>query len=165
MNTHFTFSGIAGILLLLLSAPGFAEGNDAYGKAILSIGKAIEALKGEYPQLRSFSVRGNANKAGLYITYNFNTHQPAHRAGWAGAVPNPDANGIWFYIDFHDPDSPAQIHTQPVTAPLYFGKKRVSFLILEGNDTKPVSAAISRILNAHGVTTEESDGSLIEGDL
>ena len=72
--------------------------------------------------------------------------------GWAGGVPNPDSDGIWFYVDLHDADSQAQIHTQPVTANLCLGKKRVSFLILEGEGTNSVAGRIHAILTAHGVT-------------
>jgi len=98
-----------------------------------------------------FSPAACADLERLTITYSYSTHEPQGRPGWAGSVPNPNADGVWFYIDFHDPDSQAQIHTQPVTVPLCFGDKRVSFLILEGKKTKPVGEKIRTILEKHGI--------------
>ena len=61
---------------------------------------------------------------------------------------------MWFYIDFHEPNSTAQIHTQPVVPPLFFWDKKVMFLILEGKRTKELAGVLREILLRHGVTTE-----------
>jgi hypothetical protein len=66
-------------------------------------------------------------------------------------VPNPNDDGVWFYIDFHDPHSTRQIHTQPMIAKYCLGDQRLSFLILEGKKSKPVGGNIWQILQQHGV--------------
>lgn len=141
-------------LVVLLSSLAFSEGKDDYASTILGIAHDIEMLKEQYPQLKAFSVTDNVDLATLSITYRLNTHKPERRGGWTSGVPNPDANGIWFYIDIHDPDSTRQIHTQPATISMSLGDKRVTYLILEGAETKSVSAAIWKILSNHGVTTK-----------
>lgn len=122
-----------------------------YSKIIKAIAQDIAALKIEFKQLRMFSPAQDADLERLTISYSYRTHQPRHRPGWAGSVPNPNADGVWFYIDFHDRNSMAQIHTQPVTIPLCYGDKRVSFLILEGKKTRSVGERIGAILEKHGV--------------
>jgi hypothetical protein len=67
-------------------------------------------------------------------------------------VPNPDADGLWFHIDVHDPASTAQIHTQPMVEPLCLGRRRVSFLVLEGADAGAVGGELRAILGRHGVS-------------
>lgn len=120
-----------------------------YARVMRDIARDIAALKPEYPQLAGFDaakVDGGEPK----ISYGFHTHAAPRSGGWTSGVPNPDADGVWFYIDFHDPDSTAQIHTQPVIAAQCLGTKRVSLLILEGAATRPLEAQIQRILQAHG---------------
>ncbi len=151
---RFTFAGTACVFALLLSSGVFAGAQETHENAILGIGRDIEALKDRYPQLQNFSVKDNADAARLCISYEFKTHEPKRRGGWVSGVPNPDADGIWFYIDIHDPGSTRQIHTQPVTLPMFRGDKRVTFLILEGTETKSISNAIRKILGDHGVTSK-----------
>jgi Calcium/calmodulin dependent protein kinase II association domain len=62
-----------------------------------------------------------------------------------GGVPNPDADGVWFFIDFHRPDSQLQIDSQAVVPPYCFGDKLVLFVILEGKKTKSVEISDMRI--------------------
>lgn len=152
-TSHIAFPEIATALLLLTSF-AVAGDNESHQNTILKIGRSIEALKVHYPQLKTFTVKDNVDTARLRITYDLNTHEPERHGGWTSGVPNPDADGIWFYIDIHDSDSTAQIHTQPVTQPMFLGDKRVSFLILEGKKTKSVSTAIRKILIDHGVTVK-----------
>ena len=128
----------------------FAGGLD-YSGTLKDVAREIAALKGHYPQLRDFSVTKNVNVDDLKISYGYHTHKSEGRGGWTAGVPNPDDDGVWFYIDFHDPNSTAQIHTQPMIAPNCIGDKRVSFLILEGTRTKRLDDAIWKILQEHGV--------------
>jgi hypothetical protein len=65
-------------------------------------------------------------------------------------VPHPDADGVWFHLNLHDPGSLAQIDTQPASLPICLGAKRVTFLILEGKETKPRGRRIQAILTRHG---------------
>lgn len=118
---------------------------------IAAIGKDIAALKAEYPQLTEFSVSKDVQSKELVIRYDYHTHQARHAGGWTAGVPNPDDDGIWFRIDFHDPASNLQIHTQPVLPPYCFEDKKLSFLILEGKKTKLVADAIWTIFLKHGV--------------
>lgn len=135
----------------VVMSPGSLEKSIDYQQALTGIARDIASLKRSHPQLSEFFVEQNLQAKELKISYGYRTHRATH-GGWTGGVPNPDADGIWFYIDFHDPHSTAQIHTQPVTAAICIGDKRVSFLSLEGTRTKSVSGAIHKILKKHGAT-------------
>lgn len=124
-----------------------------YARILLDVAAAIAALGAEFPQLKDFRPEDHAEPDRLEVSYAFHTHRPAHRGGWTSGVPNPDDDGIWFHLDFHDPDSQAQIHTQPVVPMGSLGKKRVMLLILEGTKTKPVAGEIWKILKSRGVST------------
>lgn len=121
-----------------------------YAAVLSAVAGEIEALGLEFPQLASFRAAGNARPDALTISYAFRTHRPRRRPGWAGGVPNPDDDGIWFHLDFHDPGSQAQIHTQPCVPHLMLGNKIVWLLILEGPRTKSVAGRLREILRRHG---------------
>jgi hypothetical protein len=123
-----------------------------YGKFIQAVARDIETLRPQYSQLIEFSVTKSTEPDRLVIEYSYRTHDAVHHGGWTSHVPNPDDNGIWLYIDLHEPDSIAQIDTQPAQAPIQncVGKKRVTFLILEGPSTKPIAGRIAKILRRHG---------------
>jgi hypothetical protein len=128
-----------------------AAGTSPYDEFIRKVSEDIARLKQEYPQLREFSPQKHADIASLRVTYAYHTRRAAHAGGWTSAVPNPDPDGIWFHIDLHDPESTAQIHTQPMTGRhRRVGGKRVSFLVLEGAATKPVAGRIAAILERRG---------------
>jgi hypothetical protein len=117
-----------------------------------AIARDIERLQPDFPQLEAFSAARNLDAATLQITYAYRTHAARHPGGWTAGVPNPDDDGLWFLVDFHDPASTAQLHTQPMTGPaLCLGDKRVAFLILEGAKARPVQGAIHAVLVRHGV--------------
>jgi hypothetical protein len=119
---------------------------------LASIARDIEGVKREYPQLAEFSAERNLHAGGPSISYAYRTHKPEPRGGWTSGVPKPDEDGLWFYLDFHDPASTAEIHTQPMSiAPQCFGNMRVGFLILEGAKTASVNGALWKILRARGV--------------
>ncbi|HZE59182.1 MAG TPA: hypothetical protein VE085_01350 [Burkholderiales bacterium] len=142
---------IQSIVLLTagLSSTCFADSFD-YTRAVEGIARDIANLRGSYPQLKDFSVSGNLTADEHKISYGYHTHRPELRGGWTSGVPNPDEDGIWFYIDFHSPSSTAQIHTQPMTLPYCIGDMRLSWLSLEGAKTKPVGGVIAEILKKHG---------------
>lgn len=124
----------------------------SYEDVIAAIAADIAALKGTYPQLAAFSVDEHCYRDRLIISYEYRTAWPQRtRGGWAGSVPHPDEQGVWFYIDLHDPDSTRQIHTQPVVEDLRYRDKKVMLLILEGRDTAPLGPALRRILLQRGV--------------
>src|SRR5689334_21912428 len=102
-----------------------------YRRSIEEIAHDIERLKGRYSQLKDFSVAEHLKADKHQISYGYHTHKPTGRGGWTSSVPNPDEDGIWFYIDFHDPASTLQIHTQPVAVPYCVGAMRLTFLSLE----------------------------------
>jgi len=135
---------------LLMSSTALAADPD-YPTVIDNIGQDIAELKSAFPQLSDFSADKNVHAEQLQITYQYNTHKARHYGGWTAGVPNPDSDGIWFYLDIHDAASNAQIHTQPVTLPICLDNKRVSFLILEGDETKSIQASIWGILKNHGI--------------
>lgn len=112
----------------------------------------IERLKPKFPQLRDFEASRHFDPDRLIISYDYHTHAPGHRRGWTSGVPNPDDDGLWFFIDVHDPGSMAQIHTQPVMPKLTLGEMRVAFLILAGAKTASVYGSLLSILQKHGVS-------------
>ena len=128
-------------------APAHAQ--DRFG-VLKVVAMEIEKLKTEFPQLRDFSAVKHLRAEPPSIGYAFRTHAPARTGGWTSGVPNPDADGIWFHIDLHDPGSNLQLHTQPVTASLCLGESRVSFLILEGRDTRSLRGPIWSALSKQG---------------
>ncbi len=125
----------------------------SYEAAITAIAEDIERLKNQYPQLADFSSRKHCSRESLVISYSYRTHRSQRRGGWTSGVPNPDADGIWFHIDFHDPDSTDQIHTQPVVRDMRYREKKVMVLILEGKRTRRVAPALMTVLRRRGVTT------------
>ncbi len=123
-----------------------------YAKILTDIKSDLADLAGEYPQLQDVSEKALLNASRLSLAYSYRTHVAQQPGGWTAGVPNPDDDGIWFYIDFHDPNSSEQIHTQPVIRALCLGPKQVSVLILEGKNTKSASGKIYSVLRNHGVT-------------
>ena len=121
-----------------------------YSKVLQAIARDIAGLKRDFPQLEDFSRSDHADPKELKIAYGYHTHRPQGRAGWTSGVPNPDDDGVWFYIDFHDPGSMAPIHTQPLVPKGLLGDKRVMFLILEGLEAKSVAGSIRQILMKNG---------------
>ncbi len=149
----------AGFMLAsaLLAAGSAAATESDYATTLRRIAQDVEALKRDYAQLESFSVQENLDVDTLTVSYAYRTHKSARSGGWTAGVPNPNDDGIWFRVDFHNPDSVAQIHNQPAAPfPRCIGRKRVTFLILEGVDTKSVAAAIAKILERHGVAECQS---------
>jgi hypothetical protein len=142
------------------AAPATDEGGQpmSHERAIRSMAQDIEALAARFPQLADFDAERHCDTEDLSIGYAYHTHRPEGRPGWAGAVPNPDPDGIWFHIDLYDPDSTAQIHTQPMVPRLQRGDKRVQLLILEGEKTRKLHAELWRILQKHGARPAAATG-------
>ena len=140
---------VAVFLCLLLGGRGMTAEID-YAKILQDIAHRIESCKKDFPQLKEFSPTKNTYLQNLSIEYAFHTHPAQNKVGWRAGVPNPDDDGIWFYIDFHNSDSFAQIHTQPVVPTMCIGKKIAFLLILEGKNTKPLRDTIWGILEENG---------------
>jgi hypothetical protein len=137
--------------LMLISCAGVTSAHSQDRLSILkAVAEDIENLKADFPQLRDFSAIKNLHAEPPAISYMFRTHEPARTGGWTSGVPDPDADGIWFHIDLHDPDSKLELHTQPVTASLCLKESRVAFLILEGRDTRSLYGPIWSVLKKHG---------------
>jgi len=148
-------AAVASIVVSVLSGPSFAAAEPDYPETLAAIARDIAALGDRFPQLAEFAPARHARSRDLVIDYGFHTHRAQspdgrQRGGWTMQVPNPDADGVWFYINFHDPDSRAQIDTQPVVARPCLGNKRVTFLILDGEKTKPMAGEIGAILGRYG---------------
>lgn len=116
---------------------------------IVAIGQDIAKLKAKYPQLSEFSVSKNVLSERLIIDYDYHTLWYHIRDVSRTLVPEPDDDGVVFYIDFHDPGS--QIDTQPGDPQDCFEDKKVQFRILQGKKTNPVADEIRKILERHGV--------------
>ncbi len=140
------------VLALFAGTSGRAATEFDYAGTLKAIAVEIAGLRSEFPQLKNFSVTRHIQVDNLVIDYAYHTHRHEERGGgWIAHVPNPDDDGVWLYIDLHDPDSRAQIHTQPVAPARCFGEKRAMFLILEGKDTEPLAGRLQAILAAHGL--------------
>ena len=127
-----------------------------YHAFIKSIAEDITVLKKTHPQLKEFSADKHVDIENLRIDYGYHTYEPERTGGWTSGVPNPNPDGVWFYIDLHEKDSTAQIHTQPITSPsLQFGDKQVGFLILEGAETPSIADELISILDQHGAKAEK----------
>ena len=115
----------------------------------------IEALKDRFPQLAEFEPADSIEGGGCRISYAHRCHQAVRRAGWAGGVPNPDPDGLWFYIGLWDENDPneatAQINTQPVMPDWRIGKWRVTFLILQGAGTRSVERELVGVMEKYGM--------------
>jgi hypothetical protein len=136
--------------LLLLPAAMAADTFD-YTRAITRLATGIEELKATYPQLAEFSAATALRVDPPSIGYGYHTHKPQPTGGWTSGVPHPDADGLWFHIDFHDPESKTELHTQPmVMVPMCIGQQRLTVLILEGKSTNSVKVEIWKLLRAQG---------------
>lgn len=126
-----------------------------YHEFIEIVAKEISLLKETYPQLKEFLIDKHVDIENLKIDYSYHTHESERTGGWTSGVPNPYPDGIWFYIDLHDKDSTAQIHTQPFTGRSFtFGDKYICFLILKGSETKSISGEIISIFKRNGAKKE-----------
>jgi hypothetical protein len=142
------------VVFVLVGKEASLADESKYHEFINRVSNEIVKLKEMYPQLMEFSINKNVDIENLKIDYNYHTHKSEHTGGWTSGVPNPDTDGIWFYIDLHDKDSAAQIHTQPIMGTsLQFGNRSICFLILEGIATKSVSGKITSILKRSGAKT------------
>lgn len=149
MDTLGGMSGLANGLAPLLICVTVINAHAAEPPEFLAaVARELEALKTEFPQLSGFT--GVDAREPLRLTHQFHTHRATKRGGWTAGVPNPDPDGIWFSIEVYERDSHAQRHSQPITEPWCLGSRRVQFLILEGEKTKPVAGRIRQILGAHG---------------
>lgn len=128
--------------------PMSIETDEKAGALILAIAHDLEELRASCPNLADFDVARHADVTTARIEYGHHTHTSTRRGGWASAVPNPDPDGVWLYIDVHDATSSAQIHTQPVV-PMndLGGGKRLMMLLLEGSSAPPCAAKIRAILD------------------
>jgi hypothetical protein len=124
---------------------------DSYEATLRQIAQAIEGLKAQYPQLAEFKAATHYRGDHLTISYGYRTEAPARTGGWTSGVPHPAADGVWFLIDVHDPDSMAELHRQPVVPGYQLRDKRVMFLLLEGAGTRSLHAKLHKILLDHGV--------------
>ena len=134
----------------MISCAAGAEGLN-YAEIMTGIGRDLAGLAEEHPQLQDFSCAKHVHPQSLTIDYAFKTRSAPWKRGWLGGVPHPDPGGVWLYIDFHDPDSKAQLHTQPVIPGARIGSKEVLVLLLQGTNSNPLEPQIRDILKAHGV--------------
>ncbi len=140
-------------VLSLISCGGAQRTSTSFTTTCAAIADDIETLTRQYPQLREYRA---VDSKPCSISYGYHTHRADHAGGWSASVPNPDPDGVWFHIGVWDPKDPvessSQINTQPVLPPWWIGDRRVTFLILEGTQTKPIGDALITVLRRHGMT-------------
>lgn len=130
-------------------------GESKYHAFMRTVSEEITTLKKTYPQLKEFSQDKHADMEKLKIDFSYHTYEPERAGGWTSGVPNPYPDGVWLYIDLHDKDSTAQIHTQPISGmSLVFGDKTICFLILEGSATDSISGEMISIFERNGAKLE-----------
>src|SRR5688572_28548886 len=105
---------LASLTLAFFAGMAPANAQDRFG-ILRAVALDIEKLKPDFPQLRDFSAATHLRAEPPGISYAFRVHAPVAGGGWTSGVPCPDADGTWFHIDLHDPESTFQLHTQPVT--------------------------------------------------
>ena len=97
--------GLLAVLALLSSTAAPTAGDYDYAARIEAVAGDIAAITTAFPQLRDFSATRNVTIDKLAIDYAYHTHHyTGPRGGWVAHAPNPDDDGVWFYIDLHDPD-------------------------------------------------------------
>ncbi|MBI5528684.1 MAG: PKD domain-containing protein [Deltaproteobacteria bacterium] len=102
-------------------------------RIVEDIAREIERLKPEHPKLEKFSVAEAVRPARCEISYSHKTHRSTTRAGWTAGFPEPDPDGIAFYVHLYNKEEQAgQIDTQPVMPPWHIGEWKVTFLVREG---------------------------------
>ncbi len=142
------------MVILMIAGPdlSLAQSRTDHVAVLTEIADKIHQLGNRFPQLKNFSPHEHLDVEKLSIKYAYHTHKAKPTGGWTSGVPNPDDDGVWFYIDFHDPDSSRQIHTQPFRMTAYgVGGMRFHFLILEGAGTQSVEAELWQIFTAAGI--------------
>jgi len=126
-----------------------------YASICKNIAADIESLKGKFPQLADFRESSAIKKPDCRISYEYRCHHATGGGGWTAGVPNPDADGVWFYIgiwDEKDPtESSAQINTQPKVPNWHIGARRVTFLVLEGDKTNKLGGELVAIMKKRGL--------------
>jgi hypothetical protein len=137
--------------------PNFAHQRQNEIASFLTIvATEIETLKTSYIQLREFDAKRHCNPKSGIIQYTCNCGQADHVAGWRGGVPRPHPGGLWLYLALWNHDQPQnhllQLHTQPITEPLFLGNKQIMLLVLEGLNNQNVYPEILNILFRNGVT-------------
>jgi len=128
---------------------------DDYKILCSNIANDIESLKYKFPQLKEFDVASHFDRNSCKIQYEYKCHSSNLTGGWASGVPNPDSDGVWFYIGFWDENNPEessrQINIQPFSPVWHIKKRRVTYLILEGKNTEKINPAILDILISYGL--------------
>jgi hypothetical protein len=133
------------------TAPAAAVSFPATCRAIAS---DLETLTRQFPQLANYRA---VDQEDCHVSYKHKTHRSTARGGWSAGVPHPDDDGIFLYIGIWDPNGSdmRQIDTQPFTGDRWIGDRRVTYLILEGKKVTSADAAITKILERHGMTMRQ----------
>jgi hypothetical protein len=118
--------------------------SDRIAKATFAdILRDVAALKSRCPELAEFDPLRHASNERMVLSYDYHTHRPEHLGGWRGGVPEPNDDGVWLYIDLHDPSSRAQLHTQPIGLPTYkVADRLLLFIMLEGRTVARCAPAV-----------------------
>jgi hypothetical protein len=124
-----------------------------YINIVINIAKEIELLKKDFPQLREFELSKNINKRNCKIDYKYKCHKSERKGGWTSGVPNPGPDGLWFYIALWDENFPAESISQINPDIWEIQDRRVTYIILEGENTKQINKEIIRILEKHKMKT------------
>ncbi|MGC4092756.1 MAG: hypothetical protein QM756_33715 [Polyangiaceae bacterium] len=113
-------------------------------------------LKPKYSALAEFDAshaRRELHADDCIISYGYRTHPSTARGGWARATPEPDPDGVWFYVGAWDPEGPerhSQIDTQAGFSTYRFGRQHLTVLIKDCQK-QPLRGALWKVLRRHGV--------------
>jgi hypothetical protein len=137
------------------SAPAPTPITPTFPATCAAIAADLETLRPQFPALVEY--RGDtAQKHACWIEYGWHTHRSTGTGGWTSGVPNPDRDGVWFYIGIYDPNGPeasSQINTQPMTPNWWLGDRKVMVLFLAGDDVHGLGEQVMVVLTKHGLVT------------
>ena len=120
-----------------------------------AIAADLETLRPQFPALVEYRA-DTAQQRPCWISYGWHTHRSTSTGGWTAGVPNPDRDGVWFYIGIYDPKGPeasAQINTQPMTPNWWIGDRKVMYLVLAGDGVHGLEERVMAVLTKHGLVT------------
>jgi hypothetical protein len=120
-----------------------------------AIASDIELLRARFPQLVEYRTAAAMHRD-CVIEYGWHIGRPTGRGGgWTAQVPDPERDGVWFYVGLYDPNGPEandQINSQPIMpADWRIGARKVTLLVVEGADTHGIGAAVIEVLRRHGM--------------
>lgn len=125
--------------------------------ACATIARDLIALRRRYRALASMRAVVEDGECTFSLAYHVGA--PAGGAGYAGGIPVPQDDGVWFHLELYDPTGPnamSQVNSQPVLPPWWIGARRVTWLARSGAratvvDGKTLEQAVWEVVRSAGL--------------